>query len=121
MAYLRYDGPSDGDVCRSAIFVNCDSGKIGGARDAYRMRSERGATAVEYAAMLGLIAAVIVLAISFLGGTASSTFSCVGQATGGNTCVQAVQLVTPVTTVTPAPSHSCTSHNKSPGKGCFGK
>jgi hypothetical protein len=62
-----------------------------------------------------MIAAVIVFAISFLGSTASSTFSCVGAATGGNTCVQGV------TFVAPNPGHSCTSQNKAPGQGCFGK
>ena len=41
--------------------------------------SERGATAVEYAVMVALIAAVIILAVIFLGKTASSTFSCTAQ------------------------------------------
>ena len=41
--------------------------------------SERGATAVEYAVMVALIAAVIILAVIFLGRTASSTFSCTAQ------------------------------------------
>jgi pilus assembly protein Flp/PilA len=40
-----------------------------------RVRSERGATAVEYAVMVALIAAVIILAVIFLGRTASSSFS----------------------------------------------
>jgi pilus assembly protein Flp/PilA len=43
-----------------------------------RIRSERGATAVEYAVMVALIAAVIILAVIFLGRTASSTFSQTG-------------------------------------------
>jgi len=51
------------------------------------IRSERGATAVEYAVMVALIAAVIILAVIFLGRTASSSFSCTGNAistqTGG--------------------------------------
>ena len=45
--------------------------------------SERGATAVEYAVMVALIAAVIILAVVFLGKTASSSFSC--TATGVST------------------------------------
>lgn len=44
-----------------------------------RITSERGATAVEYAVMVALIAAVIILAVIFLGRTASSTFSQTGQ------------------------------------------
>jgi pilus assembly protein Flp/PilA len=47
--------------------------------------SERGATAVEYAVMVALIAAVIILAVVFLGKTASSTFSCTGQAVSTKT------------------------------------
>jgi pilus assembly protein Flp/PilA len=44
-----------------------------------RIGSERGATAVEYAVMVALIAAVIILAVVFLGRTASSTFSGTAQ------------------------------------------
>jgi pilus assembly protein Flp/PilA len=44
-----------------------------------RVGSERGATAVEYAVMVALIAAVIILAVIFLGRTASSTFSQTGN------------------------------------------
>ena len=40
-----------------------------------RMREEAGATAVEYAIMVGMIAAVIVLAVGFLGHATSSNFS----------------------------------------------
>jgi pilus assembly protein Flp/PilA len=40
------------------------------------VRSERGATAVEYGIMVALIAAVIILAVIFLGQKTSSTFSC---------------------------------------------
>lgn len=43
------------------------------------IKNERGATAVEYAVMVALIAAVIILAVVFLGRTASSTFSQTGQ------------------------------------------
>jgi pilus assembly protein Flp/PilA len=39
------------------------------------IKNERGATAVEYAVMVALIAAVIILAVVFLGRTASSSFS----------------------------------------------
>lgn len=55
--------------------------RIAGAWVAARMsiRSERGATAVEYAVMVALIAAVIILAVVFLGRTASKTFSQTGQ------------------------------------------
>lgn len=40
------------------------------------MRSERGATAVEYGLMIALIAAVIILAVFFIGKETSKTFSC---------------------------------------------
>jgi len=43
------------------------------------IKNERGATAVEYAVMVALIAAVIILAVVFLGRTASSTFSTTGN------------------------------------------
>ena len=48
------------------------------------IKSERGATAVEYAVMVALIAAVIILAVVFLGRTASSTFSKSGQCISSN-------------------------------------
>lgn len=44
------------------------------------IRSERGATAVEYGVMVALIAAVIILAVVFLGRETSKTFSCTGTA-----------------------------------------
>ena len=52
------------------------------------IKSDRGATAVEYAVMVALIAAVIILAVIFLGRTASSTFSHTGTcvSTSGTTC-----------------------------------
>ena len=40
------------------------------------VKSERGATAVEYGIMVALIAAVIIAAVVFLGNKTSSTFSC---------------------------------------------
>jgi pilus assembly protein Flp/PilA len=40
------------------------------------VRSDRGATAVEYGIMVALIAAVIIVAVVFLGKKTSSTFSC---------------------------------------------
>ena len=40
------------------------------------LKSERGATAVEYGIMVALIAAVIILAVVFLGQRTSHTFSC---------------------------------------------
>jgi pilus assembly protein Flp/PilA len=51
------------------------------------IKSERGATAVEYGVMVALIAAVIILAVVFLGRETSKTFSCTGTslATKGTT------------------------------------
>jgi pilus assembly protein Flp/PilA len=48
-----------------------------------RAREEGGATAVEYALMVALIAVVIIAAVTFLGNSASSKFSTVGSAVGG--------------------------------------
>ena len=44
-----------------------------------RAREERGATAVEYALMLALIAIVIIAAVAFLGHAVSNKFSTVGS------------------------------------------
>ena len=44
------------------------------------LRSEQGATAVEYGVMVALIAAVIILAVVFLGQRTSTTFSCTATA-----------------------------------------
>jgi pilus assembly protein Flp/PilA len=43
-----------------------------------KVRSERGASLVEYALLVALIAVVCIVAVSFLGSKASSTFSGVG-------------------------------------------
>jgi pilus assembly protein Flp/PilA len=47
-----------------------------------KVRDEHGATLVEYALLVALIAVVCILAISFLGSKASSTFSGVGTSIG---------------------------------------
>jgi pilus assembly protein Flp/PilA len=49
----------------------------GGLRE--RAREEEGATAVEYALMIALIAAVIILAVTFIGTEAESKFYEVGS------------------------------------------
>jgi pilus assembly protein Flp/PilA len=43
------------------------------------LRSERGATAVEYGIMVMLIASVIIVAVLMLGSQTSSSFSCTGE------------------------------------------
>jgi len=48
-----------------------------------RAREEKGATAVEYALMVALIAAVIIAAVQLIGNSASSKFSTVGTAISG--------------------------------------
>jgi pilus assembly protein Flp/PilA len=48
-----------------------------------RVSEERGATAVEYALMVALIAVVIILAVTFIGTSASTKFSQVGSAVSG--------------------------------------
>ena len=52
--------------------------RLAGAWIASRLniKSERGATAVEYGIMVALIAAVIIIAVLFLGRQTSRTFSC---------------------------------------------
>ena len=47
-----------------------------------RAHEERGATAVEYALMVALIAVVIIAAVTLLGNNASSKFSTVATAVG---------------------------------------
>jgi pilus assembly protein Flp/PilA len=53
--------------------------------DDFRVRAseEGGATAVEYALMVALIAAVIILAVTTLGNNAEDKFTEVGDAVGG--------------------------------------
>ena len=41
-----------------------------------RLRNDRGASAVEYGIMVAMIAAVVILAVIFLGSETSNTFSC---------------------------------------------
>ena len=48
-----------------------------------RAREEGGATAVEYALMVALIAAVIIVAVTALGNNAETKFTSVGDAIGG--------------------------------------
>ena len=52
------------------------------------VKSERGATAVEYGIMVALIAAVIIIAVIFLGRQTSRTFSCTADSvsTSANSC-----------------------------------
>ena len=51
------------------------------ARD--RMREEKGATAVEYGLMVGLIAAVIIATVIILGGQLDALFQRIVTALGG--------------------------------------
>ena len=48
-----------------------------------RMEEEHGATAVEYALMIALIAAVIIVAVTFIGTSAEDKFNSVGSAVNG--------------------------------------
>ena len=48
-----------------------------------RVQEEGGATAVEYALMIALIAAVIIVAVAFIGTSANEKFSQVGSAVAG--------------------------------------
>lgn len=53
------------------------------ARVRSRLAAEDGATAIEYALMVALIAMVIILAVTFLGITTSDKFQLVGEAVSG--------------------------------------
>ena len=48
-------------------------------------RDQRGATAVEYGIMVSLIAVVIIVAVTFLGGTLKDTFTKVQCSVSGGT------------------------------------
>jgi pilus assembly protein Flp/PilA len=48
-----------------------------------RATEEHGATAVEYALMVALIAVVIIVAVTFIGTSASTKFNQVGSAVNG--------------------------------------
>lgn len=48
-----------------------------------RVKSERGASLVEYALLLALIAVVCIAAITFIGNKADESFSSTGSAIGG--------------------------------------
>lgn len=49
------------------------------------IKSERGATAVEYGLMVALIAAVIIAAVVFLGQQTRDTFQCTGDSVATKT------------------------------------
>ncbi|MFA5890055.1 MAG: Flp family type IVb pilin [Actinomycetota bacterium] len=49
------------------------------------VKSERGATAVEYGLMVALIAAVIIAAVVFLGQQTKATFDCTATSVAGRT------------------------------------
>ena len=48
-----------------------------------RCKTDRGATLVEYALLVALIAVVCIIAITVLGGNADKKFSQIGSAIGG--------------------------------------
>ena len=48
--------------------------------DRFEKRNDRGATAVEYGLLVGLIAVVIIVAVAFIGKAASNQFASVGTA-----------------------------------------
>lgn len=53
-----------------------------------KVRSDRGASAVEYGIMVAMIAAVVLIAVLFLGQETSRTFSCTSDSlsTSANQC-----------------------------------
>lgn len=57
-------------------------------RERIDFRSERAASAVEYGIMVAMIAAVVLIAVIFLGSETSRTFSCTANSlsSSANTC-----------------------------------
>lgn len=71
---------------------------------AIRLRSdEKGATAVEYGIMVGLIAVVIIVAVGLLGGTLNTMFEQVKCQVGGGTWTAVAQTNTTAAGGTCAP------------------
>lgn len=68
-------------------------------------REEKGATAVEYGIMVGLIAVVIIVAVTLLGGTLNDMFLQVQCSISGGTFNEAV----PASTGVLASDASCTA------------
>ena len=68
-----------------------------------RLRNEKGATAVEYGIMVGLIAVVIIVAVSLLGGTLNAMFEQVKCQVGGGTWTAVAQTATTASGGTCAP------------------
>lgn len=60
-------------------------------------RDQRGATAVEYGIMVSLIAVVIIVAVTMLGGTLATTFESVSCSVSGKSYTAAVPASTGVT------------------------
>jgi pilus assembly protein Flp/PilA len=53
------------------------------AEDRFHKRNERGATAVEYGLLVGLIAVVIIVAVTALGGQLNTLFQSITRSLGG--------------------------------------
>lgn len=66
-------------------------------------RDEKGATAVEYGIMVALIAVVIIVAVTLLGGTLSTMFEQVKCQVGGGTWTAVAQTTTTAAGGTCAP------------------
>lgn len=74
------------EILQAARFVSAWlTAKIGPRVD---LKSERGATAVEYGIMVALIAAVIILIVTSLGTELTSTFQKACTALKGSACSQ---------------------------------
>lgn len=67
-------------------------------------RDQRGATAVEYGIMVSLIAVVIIVAVTMLGGTLTDTFTKVQCSVSGGTFAESV----PASGTTAAVPAKCT-------------
>ena len=72
-------------------------------------RDEKGATAVEYGIMVALIAVVIIVAVTLLGGSLNTMFEAVKCQVGGGTG-RPSRRPTPRPLAEPAPRNSLVSH-----------
>jgi pilus assembly protein Flp/PilA len=70
-------------------------------------RDQKGATAVEYGIMVALIAVVIIVAVSLLGGNLTSTFNDIGCKVQGKSYGAAVVDDPATTTVNEAAAAGC--------------
>ena len=68
-----------GDMAAIELVLDVTRRMLAHHQSARLARAERGASLVEYALLVGLIAVVCIGAVTFLGGNAQSKFSSIGS------------------------------------------